>query len=176
MFLLGQKSTSCQENVWTLAIFDQLLFNESSSRQKLQRLDFFWFNQKWYGSWHLWSELSENNSTILPLIVPINRARKLPTHYSQNSNNAIWKGISWNFKCASTSQLWKLFHWCQTARLVCGRGEPAQQWCGVQARWHELQCGENSWLFRMTKHSYSKMGFLLAGSAEELTPVGICKG
>lgn len=144
MFLLGQKSTSRQENVWTLAIFDQLLFNKLSFRQKLECFDFFFFNQKWYGSWHLWSKLSENNSTILPLIVPINRARKLPTHYSRNSNNVFWKLISWSFKCASTPQLWKLFYWHQAARLVCRRREPAQQWCGVQDWWRKLECAENS--------------------------------
>lgn len=78
------------------------------------------------GSWHPWSKLSESNSTILPLIGPLNRARKLPTHYSKNSNNAFWKRISRVFKCASTAQLWKLLHWCQAARLVCRKREPAQ--------------------------------------------------
>lgn len=93
---------------------------------------------------------------FLPLIGPINRARKLPTHYSKNSNNAFWKRFSRVFKCGSTPQLWKLLQWCQAARLVCRRREPAQHWCGgVQHWWHKLQQGENSQLFHVSKHNYS---------------------
>jgi len=34
VFLLGQKGISCQEDIWTLAAFDQL-FSELSFRPKL---------------------------------------------------------------------------------------------------------------------------------------------
>lgn len=154
VFLLSQTNTSCQEAVWILAIFTSYCLMNRHLDNTLKTLTPFALPRSDNGSWHPWSKLSESNSTILLLIGPLNRARKLPTHYSKNSNNAFWKRISRVFKCASSPQLWKLLHWCQAARLVCRRREPAQPWWGgVQHGWHKLKWGENSEWFHVSKHS-----------------------